>query len=126
MKTKKKSDMELLEDYGKVEHEGRRYLVQKERVVNTGDDYISIKLYNSSGRFIKRLAIDPEITSEIAALLLDAAPKLTYDMIARRWPHLIRPEVEEVTDEQEISILEEDDLPDNRHGIPGNTAAGKV
>ena len=51
----------LVQHLGEVEHNGITYRVVRERIPDTGDEYIAIKLYNAKGKFIKRLMIEPEI-----------------------------------------------------------------
>jgi hypothetical protein len=67
----------VLEDLGEVKYEGRKYKVAKEQV-SSGATYISIKLYNALGKFIKRLMIDEGCAPEIGYILRD--PKDRTDL----------------------------------------------
>ena len=60
--------VEVLEELGEVVHNGRTYKLARERMT-FGREYISIKLYNEKGRFIKRFAIDPDAVLPIAIAL---------------------------------------------------------
>jgi hypothetical protein len=64
-----KHKVKLVLKLGEVTHDGRSYKVQRERIVDTGDEYTSIKLYNAKGKFIKRFMIDQEVTKDIGQLL---------------------------------------------------------
>ncbi len=64
-----KHKLELIVELGEVSWYGRKYKICREKVVDTGDVYTSIKLYNDKGKFIKRFMIDTAITSEVAQLL---------------------------------------------------------
>jgi len=66
---KGKHKVELVRPLGEVKHNGRTYKVVREKVVDTGDEYNAIKLYNAQGKFIKRFMIDPEVTPAVGALL---------------------------------------------------------
>lgn len=61
--------IELILTYGEIKHNGRTYKVVKEKIVDTGDIYNAIKLYNEKGKFIKRFMMEPEITPDIGNLL---------------------------------------------------------
>ncbi len=58
------------EIWGNVEFDGRKYRIQ---MVSTeeGKKYVSIKLYNKKGKFIKQLLIEPEIVDSIGKILLE-------------------------------------------------------
>ena len=57
---------------GEVKHNGRTYRVLDESV--DAGPYRSIRLYNATGKFIKRLMIDPEAASEVGRLLQAGRP----------------------------------------------------
>lgn len=53
---------------GSIQHNGRTYSLVK---VQTHDEqiYLSLRLYNAQGRFIKQLLFEPEIKEELCQLL---------------------------------------------------------
>lgn len=57
-----------LKELGKIEHKGRTYKLLMVQTHN-GLSYISLRLYNGSGKFIKQLLFEPEIRQEIAAMI---------------------------------------------------------
>ncbi|KKL75275.1 hypothetical protein LCGC14_2056500 [marine sediment metagenome] len=58
----------VVREIGHVEHRGRKYVVLEVRT-HDGLPYISIRLYNSSGHFIKQLLMEPEIAPAIGEIL---------------------------------------------------------
>jgi len=54
---------------GAVQHNGRTYCLVK---VQTHDEqvYLSLRLYNAQGRFIKQLLIEPELAPAIGKLFI--------------------------------------------------------
>jgi hypothetical protein len=77
----------LIDALGEVTHNGRTYKVAREQVA-TGEIYLSIKLYNATGKFIKRLMIDEDIAAKIGLILID---KNAWP-IDRRFPTLFHDE----------------------------------
>jgi DUF917 family protein len=77
----------LIDALGEVIHNGRTYKVAREQVA-TGEVYVSLKLYNATGKFIKRFMLDEEVTAEIGRILID--PKC--HTIEARFPALFRDE----------------------------------
>lgn len=75
----------LIDALGEVAHNGRTYKVAREQVA-TGEIYLSIKLYNATGKFIKRLMIDEDIAAKIGVILID---KNAWP-IDRRFPALFQ------------------------------------
>ena len=61
--------VEVLHQVGKdVEHNGRRYRVLRIRV-DSGQEYISVRLYNARGKFIKQLMMEPEVTALLGQMI---------------------------------------------------------
>lgn len=81
-----KHRVEVLQTLGEAKHDGRTYRVLRERIVDTGDEYVSIRLYNAQGRFIKRFMLDPEVTLEVGQLLCQT----DIESILQRFPHLAK------------------------------------
>lgn len=77
----------LIESLGEVVHNGRTYKVAREQVAS-GEIYLSLKLYNAAGKFIKRFMIDEEIAAKIGLILID---KNAWP-IDRRFPALFHDE----------------------------------
>ncbi len=59
--------LKVLEEYGEVIHNGRKYKLVK---VQTNDnlEYISLRLYNKNNKFIKQFLMEPEIIEDIVNL----------------------------------------------------------
>lgn len=54
--------------FGEVPHQGRVYrLVEVE--THEGQRYLSLRLYNPCGHFIKQLLVEPELAGKLAQLL---------------------------------------------------------
>ena len=64
--------LEVIETIGEVSHNGRTYRLLKVRT-NDQLDYLSLRLYNASGKFIKQLLIEPELSEAITNLFCKAA-----------------------------------------------------
>lgn len=62
----------VLERLGTVQHNGRTYSLVKV-LTNAGLEYLSLRLYNASGKFIKQLLIEPELAPAIAKLFEEAS-----------------------------------------------------
>ena len=62
--------LKVLEEYGEVIHNGRKYKLVK---VQTNDnlEYISLRLYNRNNKFIKQLLMEPGVTKGIISLFED-------------------------------------------------------
>ena len=60
--------LKVLEEYGEVIHNGRKYKLVK---VQTNDnlEYISLRLYNKNNKFIKQLLMEPGVIEGIISLL---------------------------------------------------------
>jgi len=60
--------LKVLEEYGEVIHNGRKYKLVK---VQTNDnlEYISLRLYNKNNKFIKQLLMEPGVIKGIIGLL---------------------------------------------------------
>ena len=68
--------VEVLDQIGEdVEHNGRRYRVLRIRV-DSGQEYISVRLYNAKGKFIKQLMMEPEVTAAVGRLIITASDPL--------------------------------------------------
>lgn len=63
-----KNKVEVLQTLGEVQHRGRTYRVVRVRV-STGEEYISLRLYNATGKFIKQFMLPPEMSQPIGILL---------------------------------------------------------
>ena len=61
--------LNVVEVLGQVEHDGRAYVVAKVQT-HDGLPYISIRLYNATGKFIKQLLMEPAIAPAIGELLV--------------------------------------------------------
>lgn len=48
----------VTEEIGKIEHAGRTYKILRV-VTHDGLEYLSMRLYNATGKFIKQLLIEP-------------------------------------------------------------------
>jgi len=59
--------LKVLEEYGEVAHNGRKYKLIKVRT-NNSEDYISLRLYNKNNKFIKQFLMEPEIIEDIVNL----------------------------------------------------------
>ena len=62
-----KNKVEVLEQLGEVNHNGRTYRLVKVRV--DGKEYISERLYNAQGKFIKQFMVEPEVGPKLGRLL---------------------------------------------------------
>ena len=85
--------VELIRSLGEVKHNGRTYKVVREKIVDTGDEYNAIKLYNAKGKFIKRFMIDPDITPQVGQLLNWANTSILdalYEAESKAWQALSR------------------------------------
>jgi len=62
----------VLSEVGRIVYFSRTYKVV---VVETekGEKYLSIRLYNERGKFIKQFLVEPEIASQVGRLLASAA-----------------------------------------------------
>lgn len=87
-----KHKLELIKELGEFTHNGRTYKVAVERIVDTGDEYPSIRLYNKDGKFIKRFMIDKEVCGDIGQLLVNYSLYIPIAELERRFPHLFRDE----------------------------------
>ena len=60
--------LQVLKEIGEITHNSRKYKLLE---LQTHDDliYWSLRLYNSSGKFIKQLLFEPEIRLELAELI---------------------------------------------------------
>jgi len=63
-----KNKVEVLEQLGEVKHNGRTYRVVSVRVA-AGQEYISLRLYNAQGKFIKQFMLEPEVGPKLGRLL---------------------------------------------------------
>ena len=61
----------VLKEYGEILHNGRKYKLLK---VQTQDqqDYLSLRLYNATGKFIKQLLFEPELAESMIHLFRKA------------------------------------------------------
>jgi hypothetical protein len=85
--------LELVRRLGEVKHNGRVYRLDRERVAGTKIEYNSIKLYNATGRFIKRFCIEPEISADVAQVLSGATIGIVdalYEAEVNAWLSLAR------------------------------------
>jgi len=64
-----KHRLEVLEEWGSLRHNGRIYKVVRVKT-HMGLEYISLRLYNSSGKFIKQFLMEPEVVKKVCHLLL--------------------------------------------------------
>jgi hypothetical protein len=63
--------LEVLETFGEISHNGRTYRLLKVRT-NDNLEYLSLRLYNGSGKFIKQMLIEPELAEAIIHLFCKA------------------------------------------------------
>lgn len=66
--------LEVLAQIGEVKHNGRTYRLVRVRT-HDGQEYLSLRLYNESGKFIKQLLTEPVLSSQIAQLYERATAK---------------------------------------------------
>lgn len=59
--------LKLIKEYGEVIYNGRKYKLVGVQT-NDGSDYLSLRLYNGSGRFIKQLLIEVGLATQIIHL----------------------------------------------------------
>ncbi len=64
-----KYSLTVLETLGEVKFSGRSYRAVTV-LTNDGKRYVSLRLYNGNGRFIKQLLMEPEIVGSIGSLLM--------------------------------------------------------
>ena len=86
-----KHKMTIVRPLGEHRHKGRTYRVSIERVVDTGDDYVTVRLYNKEGKFIKRFAIEPEAAAQVAQLINYESASIDdalYEAEAKAWKAL--------------------------------------
>lgn len=63
-----KNKVKVLRVLGEIQHNSRTYRVVRVRV-SGGEEYVSLRLYNSKGKFIKQFMMEPEITQPVGYLL---------------------------------------------------------
>jgi len=63
--------LEVIASLGSVEYGGRTYRLVRVRTFD-GKIYLSLRLYNASGRFIKQFLFEPEVSEKLAEILLRA------------------------------------------------------
>lgn len=80
-----KYKLEVLEILAEVSHKGRMYKLLKVRI-STGEEYLSWRLYNQRGKFIKQFLFEPEVCH----LLIEAMAKATLPSLLKSFPHLLR------------------------------------
>jgi len=68
--------LEVLERLGGFEYRGKKYRLLRVRTQG-GIEYLSIRLYNTQGKFIKQFLFKPEIRSQIIDLLREVREKET-------------------------------------------------
>lgn len=68
--------LNVLERLGSIKHNGRTYSLVK---VETNDKqvYLSLRLYNATGKFIKQLLFEPELALPISKLLKKGLDKVS-------------------------------------------------
>jgi hypothetical protein len=59
---------EVIEEYGCVEHKGRKYKFVRVKT-QEGLEYVAMRLYNAGGKFIKQLMIEPCLCEEFSQVL---------------------------------------------------------
>lgn len=64
--------LKVLEELGAVEHKGRKYKLVRVQT-HDGLEYLSWRLYNERGRFIKQLLFEPCLAGEISEVTAKAA-----------------------------------------------------
>lgn len=99
-----KYKVEKIVDLGEAKHNGRTYRVTREKIVDTGDEYISIILYNSQGKFIKRMMLDDEVCFDIGVILAELNPENLW----RRYPHLFSDETPKPAYPESATVLKRD------------------
>jgi hypothetical protein len=62
----------VLKEFGQCELNGRKYKVLHVRT-HDGLDYLSLRLYNATGKFIKQLLIEPCLAAQFSKILEGAA-----------------------------------------------------
>ena len=60
--------LNVVQHLGSVSRNGRSYCLVRVQI-HDGQEYISLRLYNSEGKFIKQLLMEQEIAPAIAKLL---------------------------------------------------------
>ena len=84
-----KNKVEVLEQLGEVNHNGKTYRLLKVRVDDK--EYISERLYNAHGKFIKQFMLEPEVGPKLGRLLdngrletaMQEAETKAWDSLAR-------------------------------------------
>jgi hypothetical protein len=66
-----KYGLEVIASLGSCEYGGRTYRLVRVRT-SDGKIYLSLRLYNGSGRFIKQFLFEPEVREKLAEILLQA------------------------------------------------------
>lgn len=88
-----KGKLQLVRRIGQRQHKGRTYRVERECLIETGQEYTSIKLYNERGKFIKRFAMEPEVAPDIGQILNWANMNILDALVeaeAKAWDALSR------------------------------------
>lgn len=65
-----KYKLTLLSILGQIEHKGRLYRLVRVKI-SSGEEYLSLRLYNQTGKFIKQFLFETEIHKPLAKLLTD-------------------------------------------------------
>jgi len=63
--------LEVIATLGSCEYGGRTYRLVRVRT-SDGKLYLSLRLYNGSGKFIKQFLFEPEVREKLAEILLQA------------------------------------------------------
>lgn len=83
-----KHKVKVLELLGEHHYNGRTYKLCRVRITDTGDEYVSLRLYNAKRKFIKQFMIEPEAVGEVGQLLLNSAPVFPVEHLPKHFPHL--------------------------------------
>ena len=67
--------LEVLAQIGEIKHNGRTYRLVRVRT-HDGQEYLSLRLYNESGKFIKQFLIEPILAPGIAWLYDQVPPEV--------------------------------------------------
>ena len=63
----------VIKEFGQVSHNGRIYRLVGVQT-HDGQDYLSLRLYNGTGKFIKQLLIEPCLARQIGSLFNKIPP----------------------------------------------------
>lgn len=84
-----KNKVKVIEKIGSIPHNGRRYDLY--RVIADGKEYISQRLYNAQGKFIKQFMLEPEVAPRMGSLLGNSELEAALNEVEEKaWKSLAR------------------------------------